>query len=121
MLKQCFAIVFFLAAKHKLKSVEFVLLVVSLPFMFVFPCCVIFSFGIHDCAPGGDGRPNGTIVPESDYVSNLKKIYEVLHSALAPNGTIMWVTTTPVSVFTFFFSSFHSILFTLSVATLVCF
>lgn len=58
---------------------------------------VTFNHGIHDCVPGGDGRPNGAIVPLAEYVANLKTIYGVLHDSLAPNGTILWVSTTPVS------------------------
>lgn len=57
---------------------------------------ITVNFGIHDCAPGGDGRPNGTIVPLDQYTSNLQKIFSVLHDHLAPGGTILWVSTTPV-------------------------
>jgi lysophospholipase L1-like esterase len=58
---------------------------------------ITINFGIHDCAPGGDGRPNGTIVPEAAYVQNLGDIYAKASKALAPGGKIVWVTTTPVS------------------------
>jgi hypothetical protein len=55
------------------------------------------NFGIHDCCPGGDGRAKGVNVPKTDYIQNLATIYEAAHSSLAPNGSIVWVTTTPHS------------------------
>eukprot|EP00729_Bicosta_minor_P002814 gene2814-15504_t len=56
---------------------------------------ITMNFGIHDCCPGGDGRAAGVNVPLSDYLSNLGKIYQAASKALAPGGTIVWVTTTP--------------------------
>ena len=57
---------------------------------------VTMNFGIHDCCPGGDGRPAGADVPLADYIKNLGIIYETASQALAPGGKIVWVTTTPV-------------------------
>lgn len=39
----------------------------------------------------------GVNVPKADYIKNLGLIYEAAHSALAPKGSIVWVTTTPHS------------------------
>jgi len=55
------------------------------------------NFGIHDCCPGGDGRAKGVAVPKADYIKNLQTIYDAAHASLAPNGSIVWVTTTPHS------------------------
>ena len=33
------------------------------------------------------------------YLSNMESIYQQLKGALAPNGTLVWATTTPVPPF----------------------
>ena len=59
---------------------------------------ITINFGIHDCCPGGDGRPAGQNVPLPEYLKNLGAIYETASKALAPGGSIVWVTTTPHAV-----------------------
>jgi len=58
---------------------------------------ITINFGIHDCCPGGDGRPPGQNVPKAEYIKNLNTIFEAASGSLAPGGKIVWVTTTPVS------------------------
>ena len=57
---------------------------------------ITLNFGIHDCCPGGDGRPAGQNVPRAAYLANLAAIYAAASKALAPGGKIVWVSTTPV-------------------------
>ena len=50
-----------------------------------------FNWGLHDiCAS------MYSPVTMAEYEANMEKIYEVLKGALAPNGTLVWSTTTPV-------------------------
>lgn len=60
---------------------------------------ITINFGIHDCCPGGDGRKPGQDVPKDEYVKNLDIIYTAASAALAPSGKIVWVTTTPHSMY----------------------
>ena len=45
---------------------------------------------------GGDGRAPNVTVPKADYIHNLGLIFDAAAQALAPGGTILWVSTTPV-------------------------
>lgn len=50
-----------------------------------------FNWGLHDIA-------ESIYVPVTlaEYAANLERLYFALHSALAPNGTLVFATTTPV-------------------------
>jgi len=50
---------------------------------------ITMNFGIHDCC---------NQVSKADYITNLKEIYDTASKSLAPNGSIVWVTTTPHAV-----------------------
>jgi hypothetical protein len=47
------------------------------------------NFGIHDCCLGRN-------VTQAQYIRDLGAIYGAAHAALAPDGKIVWVSTTPV-------------------------
>lgn len=50
-----------------------------------------FNWGLHDiCAK------MYAPVTSQEYVANMEAIYHKLQAALAPNGTLIWATTTPV-------------------------
>jgi len=49
---------------------------------------ISMNFGIHDCWPKQQVEPDA-------YVRNLEAIYNASRAALAPNGKILWTTTTP--------------------------
>ena len=51
---------------------------------------ITINFGIHDCCGPTEN------VTKAQYVQNLGVIYNAAHTALAPGGTILWVSTTPV-------------------------
>lgn len=55
---------------------------------------ITINFGIHDCCAGGDGRTGGRPVQQAEYIKNLDAVYQVARSALAPDGKIVWVSTT---------------------------
>ena len=50
-----------------------------------------FNFGLHDIAP----KMYIAVSPEQ-YAANMEKVYMQLKRLLAPNGTLIWATTTPV-------------------------
>jgi hypothetical protein len=50
-----------------------------------------FNWGLHDIAP----KMYYPIPPEL-YVANMEAVYQDLKMALAPGGTLIWTTTTPV-------------------------
>ena len=52
--------------------------------------CVRINFGIHDCCGPKEN------VTKAQYIKNLGIIYSAAHTALAPGGKILWVSTTPV-------------------------
>jgi len=56
---------------------------------------ITMNFGIHDCCAGGDGRPAGVQIDQADYMRNIASIYEAARAGLAPNGKVVWVSTTP--------------------------
>jgi len=50
-----------------------------------------FNWGLHDICP----KMYVAITPEQ-YIQNMEAIYLQLRQMLAPNGTLIWTTTTPV-------------------------
>jgi hypothetical protein len=50
-----------------------------------------FNWGLHDIAPSMYYP-----IEPSLYAANMEAIYQHLRKALAPNGTLVWTTTTPV-------------------------
>ena len=50
-----------------------------------------FNWGLHDIAPSMYAP-----IEPALYLSNMESIYQQLKGALAPNGTLVWATTTPV-------------------------
>ena len=50
-----------------------------------------FNWGLHDIAPSMYAP-----IEPALYASNMERIYQQLAGALAPNGTLVWATTTPV-------------------------
>ena len=52
---------------------------------------ISFNAGIHDCLVKDDQK-----VTEANYKANILAIYEVSLKKLAPGGTFLWTTTTPV-------------------------
>jgi hypothetical protein len=52
---------------------------------------ISFNAGIHDCLTGDQH------VSEKNYVANILAIYRASVAKLAPGGTFLWTTTTPVA------------------------
>lgn len=50
-----------------------------------------FNWGLHDICP-----EMYAVVTRQQYVDNMKAMYEYMKTKLAPNGIIIWSTTTPV-------------------------